>query len=71
MILVTLPKRFGLPVTPSDSARCERCSAEVWVPHDQAGADAILCVVCAMSVVKVGDRIEEAPWAVILEAPEP
>jgi hypothetical protein len=69
VILVAVPERFGLPAVPSDRRACGRCGSSVWVSRRarSEGApaiDGILCVVCAMAVVKPGDTIEPAPWVV-------
>jgi hypothetical protein len=80
VILVAMPERFGLPAVPSDRRTCGRCQASVWVSKrataEAAPAiDGILCVVCAMAVVKPGDMLEAAPWVVddlaeLLEEPD-
>lgn len=68
MILVAVPERFGLPSVPSSRQACTRCSAFVWVSRradlEDERIDGILCIVCAMAVVKPGDMIEAAPWVV-------
>lgn len=64
MILVAVPERFGLPAIPSDRGTCGRCGASVWVSRRATRVDGILCVVCAMAVVKPGDLLEPAPWVV-------
>lgn len=66
MILVAIPQRYGLPAVPSDPDTCGRCGGAVWVSKraDRATIDGILCVVCAMAVVKPGDLVDAAPWVV-------
>lgn len=66
-VLVAMPERFGLPRVPSHRAHCSRCEGSVWVSNraDPALIDAILCVVCAMAVVKPTDLIDAAPWVVV------
>ena len=62
--IVTMPERFGLPAVPSRRIPCSRCGGSTWwsdVP-ELGAEDAVLCVVCAMAVVKPGDAIEPAPW---------
>lgn len=63
-LLILAPERFGLPTEPSTRGKCRRCKADVWVPRAAAiqPGDQLLCVVCAMSVVRVGDVIDSAPW---------
>jgi hypothetical protein len=65
MIVITQPQRFGLPRVPSTSVRCVRCEAECWldVRAELGERDTIVCVVCAMAIVKPGDTIGAAPWA--------
>jgi hypothetical protein len=67
VILVAMPERFGLPGVPSDRRECDRCGAGVWVSRRARSEaapsiDGIICVVCAMAVVKPGDTLEPAPW---------
>lgn len=75
-VLVCSPERFGLPAVPSDRRRCDRCYATVWLSKraelEAEGITGILCIVCAMAVIKVGDEIEPAPWVLedIAEAEE-
>ena len=67
-----MPERFGLPRVPSDRRTCGRCQASVWVSKratlesftGELAIDGILCVVCAMAVIKPGDTIDAAPWVV-------
>lgn len=72
IVLVAMPARFGLPYVPSDKRRCERCYGDVWVSktaqldeyrEHAAAITKIVCTVCAMALVKVGDEITRAPWA--------
>ena len=72
-ILVAMPERFGLPAVPSDRRRCERCLASVWISkRGEAWAGGIICVVCAMAVVRPTDVVGTAPWvAEDLEELEP
>lgn len=62
--IVTVPTRFGLPAVPSRKSRCYRCQAETWLSSraELEPDDRVLCLVCAMSAIKPGDRIEPAPW---------
>jgi hypothetical protein len=64
VIVVVQPQRFGPPAVRSLSRRCHRCTAEVWLSAraELTADDVIVCVVCAMAIVKVGDAIELAPW---------
>jgi hypothetical protein len=62
-ILIASPERFGPPVVPSDRRRCERCLARVWVSkRGEAWAGRIMCVVCAMAMIRPSDVIGSAPW---------
>lgn len=65
-VLVAMPERFGLPRIPSDRVVCVRCGASVWISKRAMlrPADTVVCVVCAMAIVKPGDQIEAAPWVV-------
>jgi len=63
-VVVATPTRFGLPHVPSDRRRCDRCRADVWLSQRARGwLGGVLCVVCAMAVVKPTDTIAPAPWA--------
>lgn len=63
-LVICSPVRFGLPAVPSTRGRCQRCQAEVWLSKraELDAGDDLLCVVCAMSVVQVGDMVSVAPW---------
>ena len=65
-VVVVMPERYGLPRVPSHRIRCQRCDASCWISNraELEPVDGVICVVCAMSVVKPGDIIEGAPWVV-------
>lgn len=65
--IVTMPERFGLPAVPSRRMPCSRCGGSTWLSNraELGPEDAVLCVVCAMAVVKPGDTIEAAPWVIL------
>jgi hypothetical protein len=63
-VLVAMPERFGLPHVPSEKRSCRRCYAGVWISKRGASWQGpILCVVCAMAVIRPTDVIGSAPWA--------
>jgi hypothetical protein len=65
--IVTVPERYGLPAVPSHRVACSRCTGATWLSNRAVlgPEDVILCVICAMAVVKPGDTIEPAPWVVV------
>jgi hypothetical protein len=65
-VLVVIPQRYGPPAVPSVAVECGRCHGPCWLSQRArlAGFDGLLCVVCAMAVVKPGDTIDAAPWVV-------
>ena len=64
-VYIVLPQRYGPARVPSIRATCSRCTAPCWLSRRAVLTieDAVLCVVCAMAVVKPGDQIDAAPWA--------
>jgi hypothetical protein len=66
MIAVVIPQRYGPPAVPSVPVVCDRCAQGCWLSRraDRATIDGLICVVCAMAVVKPGDTIDAAPWVV-------
>ena len=62
-LLVAMPVRFGLPAVASDRRRCGRCFADVWVSKRATPfGGRVVCVVCAMALVKPGDMVTPAAW---------
>jgi len=62
-LLVAQLVYLGLPVVPSDKRRCSRCMAEVWVSkRGDAFVGRIVCIVCAMSLMRPGDTVTPAAW---------
>jgi hypothetical protein len=75
VIVVVQPERYGLPRVPSIRVTCDRCGAGCWLSKraelgaagDGTGGraiDGLLCVVCAMAVIKPTDTIEPGAWVV-------
>lgn len=62
--IITMPERYGLPVVPSRKVPCSRCGGSTWLSNRAVlgSEDVVLCVICAMAVVKPGDAINAAPW---------
>jgi hypothetical protein len=71
VIVITQPQRFGKPAVPSTTVRCVRCLAECWLDQraELGEEDRIVCVVCAMAIVRPDDTITPAPWALLESDP--
>jgi hypothetical protein len=65
-VYIVIPQRYGSPGVPSIPCTCTRCHGPCWLSRRARLTieDAVLCVVCAMAVVKPGDAITPAPWVV-------
>jgi hypothetical protein len=66
-VVIVQPERYGFPLVPSRRVICQRCGASCWLSNRaELGADdGVMCVVCAMAVVKPGDTIDAGPWVVV------
>lgn len=66
-VIVAMPERFGLASVPSIRIECVRCRGAVWLSKRATlrSEDSVICVVCAMAVVKPGDQITPAPWVIV------
>jgi ribosomal protein S27AE len=63
--VVCTPLRIGtVPRVPSHLASCDRCGQAVWLSDRGDRTARLLCVVCAMSLVRAGDLVTPAPWVV-------
>jgi hypothetical protein len=63
-VIVVAPTRYGTSKVPSIGVTCERCGQPCWLSQRARLelTDVIVCVVCAMAVIKPDDVVERAPW---------